>query len=87
MIEIYVPNNDVETFKEKAEAFKVINVWRTRTNDQISLFKVLVEKQYTEDILDFLETEHESLKNFMPFYMIFQRIYRGLTTKKKKRQR
>jgi uncharacterized hydrophobic protein (TIGR00341 family) len=58
MIEIYVPNKDVETFKEKAEEFKVINVWRTRTNDQISLFKVLVEKQYTEDILDFLETEH-----------------------------
>lgn len=58
MIEIYVPNKDVETFKEKAEEFKVINVWRTRTNDQISLFKILVEKQYTEDILDFLETEH-----------------------------
>ena len=58
MIEIYVPNKDVDTFKEKAEEFKVINVWRTRTNDQISLFKVLVEKQYTEDILDFLETEH-----------------------------
>ncbi len=58
MIEIYVPNKDVETFKEKAEEFRVINVWRTRTNDQISLFKVLVEKQYTEDILDFLETEH-----------------------------
>lgn len=58
MIEIYVPNKDADTFKEKAEEFKVINVWRTRTNDQISLFKVLVEKQYTEDILDFLETEH-----------------------------
>lgn len=58
MIEIYVPNNDVETFNEKSEAFKVINVWRTRTNDQISLFKLLVEKQYTEEILDFLETEH-----------------------------
>ena len=58
MIEIYVPNKDVDTFKEKAEEFKVINVWRTRTNDQISLFKILVEKQYTEDILDFLETEH-----------------------------
>ncbi|MGM0522945.1 MAG: TIGR00341 family protein [Bacillota bacterium] len=58
MIEIYVPNKDVEAFKEKAEEFRVINVWRTRTNDQISLFKVLVEKQYTEDILDFLETEH-----------------------------
>ncbi|GEM02177.1 TIGR00341 family protein [Halolactibacillus halophilus] len=58
MIEIYVPNKDVDAFKEKAEAFKVINVWRTRTNDQISLFKILVEKQYTEDILDFLETKH-----------------------------
>lgn len=68
MIEIYVPNQDVETFKDKTEDLKVINMWRTRTNDQISLFKVLVEKQYSEDLLDLLEKEHvfsEELQAFL----------------------
>lgn len=67
MIEIYVPNQDVEAFKEKTEEFKVINVWGTRTNDQISLFKILVEKQYTESILDYLESEHAFSKELHAF--------------------
>lgn len=59
MIEIYVPNEIIEDFKEQVKDFEVVNLWRSRSNDQFSLFKILIEKQNAEDILDFLETDRD----------------------------
>lgn len=57
LIEVYIPNDQVDYFQTKIEEFSVLSHWHTRISDQEQVFKLLIEKQYAEGILDYLEKD------------------------------
>lgn len=57
LVETYVPNDKLEGFKARMEQFSIISTWHMRMSDQEHVFKLLIEKQHAESILNFLETE------------------------------
>ncbi|SDC36141.1 TIGR00341 family protein [Pelagirhabdus alkalitolerans] len=57
LIEVYIPNDKVDNFNDRLDSFDIVSEWASRATDQMHLYKLLIEKQHTEEILDFLETE------------------------------
>ncbi|GAA5415732.1 hypothetical protein Pryu01_00764 [Paraliobacillus ryukyuensis] len=57
LIEVYIPNEQTDYFEKKIEEFSILSHWRTRVSDQERVFKLLIEKQDAERILDYLEKE------------------------------
>ncbi|WP_112181968.1 MULTISPECIES: TIGR00341 family protein [Paraliobacillus] len=57
LIEVYIPNDKVNHFQEKIAEFTIISHWHTRISDQEQVFKLLIDKKYAEEILNFLELD------------------------------
>ncbi|WP_241211390.1 TIGR00341 family protein [Amphibacillus jilinensis] len=57
LIEVYILNQKVAHFVAALDAFQIVSQWQYRVSDQEQVFKLLIEKQYAEGILDFLETK------------------------------
>ncbi|MCZ0703793.1 putative hydrophobic protein (TIGR00341 family) [Natronobacillus azotifigens] len=57
LLEVYIPNDKLEHFQKEIENFSILSQWRARISEQEQVFKLLIEKQHAEGVLNFLETE------------------------------
>ncbi|WP_117168701.1 TIGR00341 family protein [Paraliobacillus sediminis] len=57
LIEVYIPNDKLDHFQGKIKDFTIISHWHTRISDQEQVFKLLIDKKYAEEILNFLELD------------------------------
>ncbi|SFL41339.1 TIGR00341 family protein [Gracilibacillus orientalis] len=55
LIEVYIPVHRFERFLREVEEYHVIEKWYTQISEEEQLVKILIEKKYAEEILDFLE--------------------------------
>ncbi|MBM7539912.1 TIGR00341 family protein [Amphibacillus cookii] len=57
LVEVYLSNQRVPHFLVQLDSFQIVSQWQYCVSDQEQVFKLLVEKQYAEEILDFLEAK------------------------------
>ncbi|MFD2655085.1 TIGR00341 family protein [Gracilibacillus thailandensis] len=63
LIEVYIPAHRFERFLEEVEEYHVIEKWYTKISEEEQLVKILIEKKYAEEILDFLEVNDRGQEN------------------------
>ncbi|WP_163580592.1 TIGR00341 family protein [Gracilibacillus saliphilus] len=63
LIEVYIPAHRFERFLNEVEEYHVIEKWYTKISEQEQLVKILIEKKYAEEILDFLEVNDRGQEN------------------------
>ncbi|WP_018933639.1 TIGR00341 family protein [Gracilibacillus lacisalsi] len=63
LIEVYIPAHRFERFLDEVEEYHVIEKWYTQISEEEQLVKILIEKKYAEEILDFLEVNDRGQEN------------------------
>ncbi|MGP4038380.1 TIGR00341 family protein [Gracilibacillus sp. D59] len=63
LIEVYIPVHRFERFLKEVQEYHVIEKWYTQISDEEQLVKILIEKKYAEEILDFLEVNDRGQKD------------------------
>ncbi|WP_138420611.1 TIGR00341 family protein [Aquibacillus sediminis] len=59
LIEVYLPTSALTYFTNKLEEFSIIEHWHSSYSDNFELVRILVKKNQSEEILDFLEVDAE----------------------------
>ncbi|RCW69623.1 TIGR00341 family protein [Saliterribacillus persicus] len=57
LVEVYIPTQKFEYTSEKLEEFDILKKWSTSISEEEMLIKVLIDKRYTEEVLNFLEKQ------------------------------